>query len=161
MSTEKTTDPGSKSAAELEREVEAQRAQVEDNLDQLQDRLSPGQMMDQLFDYARKGNGAAFTRNLGRSMRDNPMPVALIGVGMAWLMAGGGATGTGGPSRRSRYDDDDDRFGRGWDDDWDDDRDWDDRFADDEDDLSGDPVAFGMTRRHAAAMRPATATRRA
>ena len=140
MSTEKTTDPGSKSAAELKREVEAQRAEVEDNLDRLQDRLSPGQMMDQLFDYVKTGNGAEFTRNLGRSMRDNPIPLALMGVGMAWLMAGG-------QSNQSRYDDDwnDDRFDRGWDDGWNrDDREWDDRFADDEDDISGDPVAFGM-----------------
>jgi hypothetical protein len=131
MSPQNQTDPGDKSAAELEREVEAQRAEVEDNLGQLQDRLSPGQMMDQLFDYAKNGNGAEFTRNLGRSVRDNPMPVALIGVGMAWLMAGGGATGAGGPSRRSSYGNDD-RFDRGWDRDWDDngDRDWDYRFSD-------------------------------
>ena len=136
MSTDKTTDPRSKSAAELEREVEAQRAEVEDNLDQLQDRLSPGQMMDQLFDYVKTGNGAEFTRNLGRSMRDNPIPLALMGVGMAWLMVGGS-------SDRDRYDD---RFDRDWDDDWNrDNRVWDDRFADDEDDVSGEPVAFGMT----------------
>ena len=134
MSTDKTTDPGSKSAAELEREVEAQRAEVEDNLDRLQDRLSPGQMMDQLFDYVKTGNGAEFTRNLGRSMRDNPIPLALMGVGMAWLMVSG-------PSERSRYADRDwdDRYDRGWDDDWD------DRFADDEDATGGDPVALGMT----------------
>ena len=151
MSTEKTTDPGTKSAAELEREVEAQRAQVEDDLDQLQDRLSPGQMMDQLFDYVKTGNGAEFTRNLGRSMRDNPIPLALMGVGMAWLMMGG-------QSGRSRYDQlegfdrdwdrewDDDRYERGWDHRWNRDRHgWDERFADDKDDIAGDPVALGMT----------------
>ena len=139
MTTENRTDPGNKSAAELEREVEAQRAEVEENLDKLQDRLSPGQMMDQLFDYAKNGNGAEFTRNLGRSMRDNPIPLALMGVGMAWLMLGG----SNGSSRR-RYKDDD-RSDRDWDRDWDDTRDWDDRFSADEDDISGDPVAFGMT----------------
>ena len=128
MSTDNRTDPGNKSAAELEREVEAQRAEVEQNLDQLQNRLSPGQLMDQLFDYAKNGNGAEFTRNLGRSMRDNPIPVALMGVGMAWLMAGGGSTSHDRRSRWSGYDDDD-RFERGWDRGWDDDRDWDDRFS--------------------------------
>lgn len=141
MSTENRTDPGNKSAAELEREVEAQRAEVEDNLDRLQESLSPGQMMDKLFDYAKNGNGAEFTRNLGRSMRDNPIPLALMGVGMAWLMVGG-------QSDRSRpgRDWDDDRFGRDWDHDGDRlDRDWDDRFSDDEDDISGRPVALGMT----------------
>jgi hypothetical protein len=129
------TDPGNKSAAELEREVEAQRAQVEDTLDSLQERLSPGQMMDQLFDYAKNGNGAEFTRNLGRSVRDNPLPVALMGVGIAWLMLGG----ANGGSARSRYRDDDRYL-----DDWDDD-DWDDRFAADEYDISSRPVSFGTT----------------
>ena len=104
MTTQGGTHPGDKSADELEREVEAKRAEVEENLDALQDRLSPGQLMDQLFDYAKNGNGAEFTRNLGRSMRDNPMPVALIGAGMAWLMAGGQRA-----PYRLRYGDDFDR----------------------------------------------------
>lgn len=131
MSTSPETHPGDKSAAELEREVEAKRAEVEENLDALQDRLSPGQMMDQLFDYAKNGNGAEFTRNLGRSVRDNPIPVALIGAGMAWLMAGGQRA----PYNRRRGSDAG-SVGRGWDDDWyDEQHDWDGRFEDD--------VAFG------------------
>lgn len=126
MSTPTDTHPQDKSAAELEREVEAKRAEVEDNLDELQHRLSPGQLMDQLFDYAKHGNGAEFTRNLGRSVRDNPMPVALIGAGMAWLMAGGQSAPYN--RRRGPYDHDDDYYaGRDWDDDWYDDHDWDDR----------------------------------
>lgn len=151
MTTDKTTDPGNKSAAELEREVEAQRARVEDDLDRLQDRLSPGQMMDQLFDYAKTGNGAEFTRNLGRSMRDNPIPLALMGVGMAWLMIGGQSNG-----RRYRQSDrfdrdwnddwDDDRYERGWDDSWDRDE-WGERTFEHEEDIAGDRVALGTTPR--------------
>lgn len=149
MSTSRNTDPGSKSAAELEREVEAKRAEVEHNLDELQDRLSPGQMMDQLFDYARTGNGAEFTRNLGRSMRDNPIPLALMGVGMAWLMIGGQSNGRRyrrpDPIDRDWDDDwDDDRYDRGWDERWNHDE-WGDRFPEDEHSIGGDPVALGMT----------------
>jgi hypothetical protein len=38
-----TTDPGSRSAAEIEREVEQTRASLTDTLDKLRKRTSPGQ----------------------------------------------------------------------------------------------------------------------
>ena len=100
MTNEQTTHPGDKSAAELEREAEAQRAKVDSDLKKLQDQFSPGQLMDQLVDYVKDGDGAKFTRNLGRSVRDNPMPLMLIGAGIAWMMASGGR------SSSDRYDDD-------------------------------------------------------
>jgi hypothetical protein len=87
---EATTDPGNKSAAEIEREVRQQRADVERNLDALQDRLSPGQLVDQAMNYVRQGGGGEFFRNLGDSVKHNPVPVALIGVGVAWMMASSG-----------------------------------------------------------------------
>ena len=87
---EATTDPGNKSAAEIEREVRQQRADVERNLDALQERLSPGQLVDQAMNYLRQGGGSEFFRNLGDSVKHNPMPVALIGVGVAWMMASSG-----------------------------------------------------------------------
>ncbi len=98
--------PGDKSAAELEREVEAQRANVSDTLDSLQQRLSPGQLVDQVADYVRNGGGADFARNMGRSLRDNPLPVALVGVGLAWLMASGNR-----PPRRYEPAEDEDIYG--------------------------------------------------
>ena len=85
-----TTDPGNKSAAEIEREVRAQRADVERTLDALQERLSPGQLVDQAMNYVRQGGGGEFFRNLGDSVKQNPMPIALIGVGVAWMMASSG-----------------------------------------------------------------------
>ena len=90
MTNEQTTHPGDKSAAELEREAEAQRAKVDSDLKKLQDQFSPGQLMDQFVDYVKDGDGAEFTRNLGRSVRDNPMPIMLIGAGIAWMMASSG-----------------------------------------------------------------------
>jgi hypothetical protein len=35
-------------------------------------------------------NGGEVSRNLGRSLRDNPLAALLTGVGLAWLMAGSG-----------------------------------------------------------------------
>lgn len=78
-----------KSSAELEREVEAQRHRVSNTIDEIQSRLSPGQMLDSVIAYS-KGGGVDFARNLGRSVTDNPLPVALVGAGLLWLMTGAG-----------------------------------------------------------------------
>jgi ElaB/YqjD/DUF883 family membrane-anchored ribosome-binding protein len=80
------TDP--RSAAEIEREVQQSRADIEHTLDAIQERLSPGQLVDQTLGYFRGGRGADFARNLGDSIAQNPMPVALMGVGLAWMMFG-------------------------------------------------------------------------
>jgi ElaB/YqjD/DUF883 family membrane-anchored ribosome-binding protein len=106
---ETSTDPGAQSAAEIEREVNASRARVEQTLDQIQDRLSPGQMIDQAVSYFRDGGGGEFTRNLGDSVKQNPMPVALIALGVGWMMLAG---------QQSRRHDDPDPMD--WDDDLDD-----------------------------------------
>lgn len=79
---------GHKNSAELEREVEAQRNRVEQTIGEIQDRLSPGQLVDELLSYTKHGGGE-FAANLGRTMTANPMPVALLGISLAWLMAGG------------------------------------------------------------------------
>jgi Protein of unknown function (DUF3618) len=106
-----TTDPGNKSAAEIEREVREQRADVERTLDAIQDRLSPGELIDQAVTYVRDGAGGDFFRNLGNSVRHNPMPVALIGVGVAWMMATSGRR-DGGPRRDAWVEDDLDEYDR-------------------------------------------------
>lgn len=79
-----------KSSAELEREVEAQRHRVSDTIDEIQGKMSPGQLLDEVMDYT-KGGGMEFAQNLGRSVRDNPLPVVLVGAGLLWLMTGSGA----------------------------------------------------------------------
>ena len=73
-------------AARLERETEQTRAELETTLDELRSRITPGQMVDQLMERARDGNAGAFVRNFGQQVAANPIPVAVIGVGLAWLM---------------------------------------------------------------------------
>lgn len=85
----------SKSSGEIEREVEDTRDRVRETLGELREKMSPGQMVDQVFDLARNSGGGDFTRNLGRTIRDNPVPVMLIGAGIAWLMMGRGSSSTG------------------------------------------------------------------
>lgn len=76
-----------RSPEEIEREVERTRANVSSTIDEIQSRLTPGQMMDQAVAYARTSLPADFGANLSNTVRDNPVPVALIGVGIAWLMS--------------------------------------------------------------------------
>jgi Protein of unknown function (DUF3618) len=108
MNTEASgTDPGSKSAAEIEREVQQSRAEVEQTLDSIQARLSPGELLDQAVGYFREGRGVEFARNLGDSITQNPIPLALVGIGLAWMMLGGQRFARSGDRLESPYGDDD------------------------------------------------------
>jgi ElaB/YqjD/DUF883 family membrane-anchored ribosome-binding protein len=78
------------SSAQLEREAEQTRSQLAQTLDELRERITPGQLMDQAVDLAKDSGGGQFVRNLGRQATVNPMPVALIGAGIAWLMMSNG-----------------------------------------------------------------------
>ncbi|HHY49965.1 MAG TPA: DUF3618 domain-containing protein [Alphaproteobacteria bacterium] len=78
---------GMNRSAELEREVEAQRSRVEQTLTEIQERLTPGQLMDEALRYTKDG-GAQLASNLGRAVAENPLPAALLAVSLAWLMAG-------------------------------------------------------------------------
>ena len=102
MSTRYSTEPGSKSPQEVQREVQQSRAELEDTLEAIQERLSPGQMFEQVVDYMRSSNGSDFLRNLGTMVRDNPVPVALVGTGIVWLMLSSSRSG-----RRQHEDEDD------------------------------------------------------
>ncbi len=78
------------SSARLEQEAEQTRSELARTLDELRERITPGQLVDQAVDYAKDSTGGDFARNLGRQMADNPLPVTLIGAGMAWLMLANG-----------------------------------------------------------------------
>jgi DNA-binding FrmR family transcriptional regulator len=84
------TDP-----AQIERELGETRSRLGGHLDALQNRLSPGQLLDDVMAQLRSNGGAEFGRNLLDSVRANPLPAALTGVGLAWMMASNGRnTGT-------------------------------------------------------------------
>ena len=76
--------------AELEREAEAARARLSDTADQIRARMSPGQLMDEVLNQFRGGDGSQMLANLRDQARDNPMALALVGSGLAWLMMGSG-----------------------------------------------------------------------
>jgi len=74
---------------QIEDEIEHTRAEVSATIDAIQSKLTPGQLMDQTMSYLRTSLPADFGSNLSRSVRENPIPVALLGIGLAWLMMGG------------------------------------------------------------------------
>lgn len=89
-----------KSSAEIEREVESTRAGLTATLDELKDRLSPGHLFDQVLDFSKDSGGSEFMSSIGSAVRANPIPVLLIGAGIAWLLTSGGGA-------RQRYIEDD------------------------------------------------------
>src|SRR3954471_6019201 len=75
-------------AEQLEREAEQTRTHIADTLDELRACTTPGHVLDQIADRVSDGGGAAFARNLKHQAINNPLPVALIATGLAWLMVG-------------------------------------------------------------------------
>jgi len=71
---------------QLEREAQEARSRLGQSLDELRLRATPGQLVDQMADYAREGPVADFLGNLTREMRDNPAPLLLIGIAITWLV---------------------------------------------------------------------------
>jgi len=73
-----------KSSEEIEREVEATRGDLDRTVEALKEKMSPGP----LFDEASRVMGGASNQLLTKVVeqaRENPMPIALIGFGLAWL----------------------------------------------------------------------------
>lgn len=97
-----TTDTGERSSAEIEREVENTRRGLTGTLEELRERASPGQLIEQVVDYVRSSGGGDMMRNVGRSVRENPMPLLLIGAGIGWMLMSGGQD-HGGRSERHAY----------------------------------------------------------
>ena len=76
------------SSRELEHQVKTERNQIAETLNQLRERMSPGQLVDQAVEYARSNGGVDFARNLGNQAKANPIPAVMMAVGLGWLMFG-------------------------------------------------------------------------
>lgn len=71
---------------EIEDEIARTRADMDVTLDAIQRKLSPGELVDQAMSYVKQNGGGDMMVDVGNLVRDNPIPVALIGAGMAWLL---------------------------------------------------------------------------
>jgi ElaB/YqjD/DUF883 family membrane-anchored ribosome-binding protein len=89
---------------QLELKAEQDRAAVAGTLEELNKRLTPGELVDQVLGYI-KGGGGEFLNNLGKQVTDNPMPVTLMGAGLAWFLfaKNAGVNGNGAMPSRGMY----------------------------------------------------------
>src|SRR5690606_21457673 len=78
-----------KSPYELEREIDATRAELQATLEELEHRLSPSDLLGQLWTQVRR-HGGEVGGNLGHSLKENPIPALLTSIGIAWMMASNG-----------------------------------------------------------------------
>jgi len=100
----------SRTPEQIEQDIERERAGLTTALDDLQEKLSLDGIIRQVSTQLRDHGGEIGTA-LSRSIKQNPLALALTGAGIAWLMMGNNNT----PDRQRRYadDDDDDRgYGR-------------------------------------------------
>ena len=77
-----------RSSEDVEREVEAAREDLDRTVEALKDKMTPGQLIDELSRTFKGGGAGELMGNLGVQVRENPMALAMIGAGMAWLMMG-------------------------------------------------------------------------
>ena len=78
-----------RNSEQLQREIERTRAEMGETLESIRHKLSPGELFDQALDYFKRSGPSEFTRNLGDTVKHNPVPVTLIGLGIGWLMMSG------------------------------------------------------------------------
>lgn len=78
-----------KTAADVEREVEASRTDLNRTVEALKDKMTPGQLFDEAA-QAMGGAGQQVLSKLVDQIKENPMPLAVMGLGLAWLMSTSG-----------------------------------------------------------------------
>ena len=71
---------------QLERDTERTRLELANTIEELRDRFTPGQVLDEALDYASDGDVAAYLRSFKRQIIDNPVPFGLMGASMAWMV---------------------------------------------------------------------------
>ncbi len=87
-----------RTSADIQREIDADRERIGNRIDAIQERMSPGQLIDEVLAYAKGSGGGEYVSNLGQAVKTNPIPVALMGVGLAWLMAKQGTSAEPAPA---------------------------------------------------------------
>ena len=80
------------SSEQLERDTQSCRNELADTLEELRARMTPGEVVDQFVDYAKDTTGGLFFENLKQQVANNPLPVAVMAAGFAWLMVGKGVS---------------------------------------------------------------------
>jgi ElaB/YqjD/DUF883 family membrane-anchored ribosome-binding protein len=78
---------GHREPEQIQADIERTRSELDHTLSAIEHRLTPGQLVDQGMDYLRRHGAREYVSNLGESVKRDPLPLALVGIGLAWLMA--------------------------------------------------------------------------
>lgn len=76
---------------QIEADIQRTRNALDATLRALETRLSPDGLVDRGIDYLRHSGAKQYADNLGAAAKQEPLPLALVGIGLAWLMASGRA----------------------------------------------------------------------
>jgi hypothetical protein len=72
-------------SADLERDTDAIREDMNRTLDEIERKLSPGQLLDRSLGYLRE-HGSGIADAVGQTVRRNPLPVFMTTAGLLWMM---------------------------------------------------------------------------
>jgi len=76
----------SESLNDLEKDIEASRARLDQTIDQIQERLSVSSIVDEMLGNARRTPLSGVYDGALDAVRRNPVPVLLIAAGVGWLL---------------------------------------------------------------------------
>jgi Protein of unknown function (DUF3618) len=81
-----------KSPQEIEHDIAATRAELGELLDEIERKLAPRQLLERGMDML-KDTMSGDATGLGETLRRNPVPLALIGLGVGWMLLSEGTRG--------------------------------------------------------------------
>ena len=74
---------GRRTPEQIEHELEETRSEISRTIEAIQHRISPGQLANDAYGYLRDSGGGDFAKNLGSAAKNNPVPIVLVGLGLA------------------------------------------------------------------------------
>lgn len=75
-----------RTSEDIENEIHQTRARLDETLHEIEERFSPQKLMNTTYDYLRHGGAEDAITSIGRTIRENPLPVMVTGIGLGWLL---------------------------------------------------------------------------
>lgn len=79
---------------DLASDVARERERIEETIESIRHRLTPGQLLDEVIRHGREPT-SELVSNLAKTLSANPVPTALIGLGLLWLVVSPGLSHRG------------------------------------------------------------------
>lgn len=76
----------SRDTRDIQQDIRGTRSEMSETIDAIQARLSPDNLLGQAVKFFNSENGQDMANNLSRTVKNNPLPISLIGLGLTWLM---------------------------------------------------------------------------